>query len=101
MDFFANSELKNIDNSYAGLRGTLWGTEGLPEGICPGEELIANGENTLLQQVAEFYDKSQEPGGNPCYFNLDDDIPDNPEDLVGKFVEELTRNALPNQYLFH
>ena len=67
MDFFANNQIKDIDNPYAGLGGTLWSTEGLPTGLCPGEELIVNGENTLLQQIGDFYGKSS---GNSCYLDL-------------------------------
>lgn len=86
MDFFANNKIKDVNNEYVGLGGTLWETEGQPGGICNGEELIANGENTLLQQVAIFYEKSS---GNSCYLNL-----------VKKFILNLTENTLPTQYGF-
>jgi|TARA_B100001964_G_scaffold208023_1_gene240304 hypothetical protein len=86
MDFFANNKIKDVNNEYVGLGGTLWETEGQPGGICNGEELIANGENTLLQQVAIFYEKSS---GNSCYLNL-----------VKKFILKLTENTLPTQYGF-
>jgi hypothetical protein len=100
MDFFANNKIKDIDNPYAGLGGTLWSQEGGVVGLCPGEELIANGKNTLLQQLAIFYEKSQGVGGNPCYFNLDDNIPSEPEDLAEKFIAELAQKSLPQQYTF-
>ncbi|MCH8004504.1 MAG: hypothetical protein IH934_07805 [Nanoarchaeota archaeon] len=85
MDFFANNKIKDINNPYAGLGGTLWQTEGQPGGICEGEELIANAETTLLQQIGEFYEKSS---GNICYL-----------ELAEKFIAELTQNSLPPQYL--
>jgi hypothetical protein len=91
MDFFANIKIKDVDNAYAGLGGTLWETEGQPGGICPGEELIPNGENTLLQQVADFYEKS---ATNICYFD-----PNN-EDLIERFINALIANSLPTQYNF-
>ena len=88
MDFFANNKIKDVNNEYVSLGGTLWETEGQPGGICNGEELIANGENTLLQQVAIFYEKSL-GNGNSCYL-----------DLVKKFILKLTENTLPTQYGF-
>lgn len=84
MDFFANNKIRDVDNEYAGLGGTLWSEEGRDTGLCPGEELTANLENTLLQQAAEFYEKS---AGNSCYL-----------DLAQKFIDELTKNMLPQQY---
>ena len=96
MDFFANNKIKDVDNPYVGLGGTLWQTEGQPGGICNGEELIANGENTLLQQIGEFYEKSQGPSGNTCYF----DPNPNAEDLIERFIEALIANSLPSQYDF-
>ena len=86
MDFFANNKIKDVDNEYVGLGGTLWEEEGSDTGLCPGEELTANVENTLLQQVAEFYEKS---AGNGCYL-----------ELAQKFIDELTKNILPLEYAF-
>jgi len=70
MDFFANSKIKDIDNPYAGLGGELWNLG-----------LINNSENTLLQQLAEFY------GNN----NLDE---------AEQFILELTNESLPSQFKF-
>ena len=94
MDFFANNKIKDVNNEYVGLGGTLWETEGQPGGICNGEELTVNGETTLLQQVAIFYEKSQGDTGNSCYFD-----PDN-EDLIERFIGSLVTNTLPLQYKF-
>ena len=94
MDFFANNKIKDVNNEYVGLGGTLWETEGQLGGICNGEELIVNGENTLLQQIAIFYEKSQGDAGNDCYFNPDT------EDLIERFIRNLVENILPPQYKF-
>ena len=94
MDFFANNKIKDVNNEYVGLGGTLWETEGQLGGICNGEELIVNGENTLLQQIAIFYEKSQGDAGNDCYFNPDS------EDLIERFIGNLVENILPPQYKF-
>ena len=100
MDFFANNKIKDIDNKYAGLSGTLWTDEGKEGGLCAGVELTANAENTLLQQIAIFYEKSQGDLGNDCYFNLLDNNPNEPEDLAEKFILKLTENTLPQKYKF-
>jgi len=100
MDFFAKNKIKDVDNLYVGLGGELWETEDLPGGLCPGEDLIANGENTLLEQIAVFYENSQPPTNKPCYFNLDDIIPDVPEDLIEKLILNLIQNIIPPQYGF-
>lgn len=94
MDFFANNKIKDVDNEYAGLGGALWNEEGKIGGICEGETLTANGENTLLQQVAIFYKKNEDAGYGNCYFD-----PIN-EDLIEKFILSLTENTLPPQYKF-
>ena len=86
MDFFANNKIKDIDNKYAGLSGTLWTDEGKEGGLCAGVELTANAENTLLQQIAIFYEKSSD---NSCYLNL-----------AEKFILKLTENVLPQKYEF-
>jgi hypothetical protein len=94
MDFFANNKIKDVNNEYVGLGGTLWETEGQLGGICNGEELIVNGENTLLQQIAIFYEKSQGDTGKACYFDPDT------EDLIERFIRNLVENILPPQYKF-
>jgi len=70
MNFFANNRIKDINNPYAGLGGLLW-----------QQGKITNPENTLLQQVAEFYSN--------------DDL-----STAEQFIAELTQNNLPPQYLF-
>ena len=78
MDFFASNRIKDVNNDYAGLGGTLWDD--------PCIDFEPNPENTLLQQVAEFYEKS---AGDTCYL-----------DLAEQFIIELTTNRLPPQYIF-
>ena len=70
MDFFANNKIKDVDNEYASLGGILW-----------QQGKITNAENTLLQQVAEFYKN-------------------NDLDTARTFIEELTKDVLPSQYTF-
>ena len=70
MDFFASNRIKDVNNEYAGLGGELWNLG-----------LITNPENTLLQQVAEFY-------------------ADDKQDIAEQFIAELTKNSLPLQYEF-
>ena len=100
MEFFANTQIKNVNNPYAGLGGTLWSTEGSSSGLCPGEQFTVDGEASLLQQLGIFYKKSQGAGGNPCYFNLDNTNPNEPEDLIEKFIGNLVEDTLPPQYSF-
>jgi hypothetical protein len=70
MDFFANNKIKDTNNPYAGLGGTLW-----------QQGKITNAENSLLQQVAEFYANS--------------DL-----DTAETFIIQLIENILPTQYKF-
>ncbi len=75
MDFFANNKIKDVDNAYAGLGGTLW-----------KEGKITNGENTLLQQIGEFYEKSKD---DAAYL-----------DITEQFIAELIQNVFPKEYSF-
>lgn len=70
MDFFSNTKIKDLNNAYAGLGGELW-----------KQGKITNAENTLLQQLGEFYAKN---------------------DLVTaeSFIREITQNSIPPEYLF-
>ncbi len=44
LNFLSNSKIKDINNPYAGIGGALW-----------AQGLITDIENTLLQQIGEFY----------------------------------------------
>jgi hypothetical protein len=70
MDFFATNKIGDINNEYAGVGGELW---------QDGD--ITNADNTLLQQVAEFYKEGK-------------------DDIAKDFIGELTRNTLPPEYQF-
>ena len=70
MDFFSNTKINEVNNAYAGVGGVLW-----QQGI------ITNEENTLLQQLGEFYAKN----------NLG---------TAEKFIANITENSIPPQYLF-
>lgn len=70
MDFFTNNKIKDANNPYAGLGGTLW-----------RQGKITNAENSLLQQMAEFY-------------------ANNDLDTAETFIIQLIENILPTQYKF-
>jgi len=70
VDFFSNTKVKDANNPYAGIGGELW-----------KQGMITNGENTLLQQLGEFYAK-------------------NDLATAEKFISNLTKNSIPQQYLF-
>ena len=70
MDFFADTKISDINNAYAGFNGQLW---------QQGD--ITNDDNTLLQQIGEFYAKNQ-------------------LGTAEKFIGNLTENIIPVQYLF-
>ena len=70
MQVFSNIKIKEINNEYARVGGTLW-----------QQGLINNSENTLLQQLGEFYFAN----------NLD---------IAEKFIFNITQNSLPQQFLF-
>lgn len=75
MDFFTNNKIKDVNNPYAGLGGELW-----------QQGKITNAENSLLQQVAEFYEKGKL---DPAYL-----------DTAETFIIELIEDILPAQYKF-
>ena len=84
MDFFANNEVKDINNAEVGLGGTYW--SGNEVTACNGGPITPNPENTLLQQLGDLYEKSLT---NSCYL-----------DIAGTFIEKLTQNTLPPSYSF-
>lgn len=70
IDFFSNTKINGVNNAYAGLGGELW-----------QQGKITNAENTLLQQLGEFYVKN-----DPV--------------TAEKFIANITENSIPPQYLF-
>lgn len=70
MDFFSGTKIKDLNNEYAGVDGTLWQS---------GQ--IDNADNTVLQQLALFYYQNR-------------------TDLAERMVSNLTHNRIPLQYNF-
>lgn len=70
MDFFADTKISGVNNEYAGVGGQLWDSG-----------LISNADNSLLQQLGEFYEQD----------NLD---------IAEQFILSLTENSIPPQFLF-
>ena len=70
MGFLSNTKIKDLNNAYAGIGGQLW-TQGT----------ITDADNSLLQQIGEFYKTS----------NLD---------IAEKFVQNVSKDVVPPQYLY-
>ena len=70
LNFLSNSKIKDINNPYAGIGGALW-TQGL----------ITDIENTLLQQIGEFY-----AAGNI--------------DTAEKFIANVSSGIIPPQFKY-
>ncbi|MFH0867747.1 MAG: hypothetical protein V1831_00375 [Candidatus Woesearchaeota archaeon] len=70
MDFFANNEIKDVNNYYSGVGGELWNLG-----------LITDTETTLLQQVGIFYARNE-------------------LDIAEQFIAALTKDSFPSQYTF-
>jgi len=70
LNFFFNVKVKDLNNPYAGIGGQLWNQ---------GE--ITDGDNSLLQQIGEFYTL-------------------NKLDLAEKFVQNVSFGAVPGQFYY-
>ncbi|HLC60131.1 MAG TPA: hypothetical protein VJJ52_01755 [Candidatus Nanoarchaeia archaeon] len=70
MSFMANTKIRNLNSPYAGLGGLLWKNGS-----------ITNADNSLLQQVGEFYYR-----GNYA--------------LAEKFVQNISVNVVPSQFKY-
>ena len=70
MDYLADTKIKNLDNTYAGIGGDLW-----------SRKEIVNPDNSLLQQAGEFYATGRMP-------------------LAYSFVKNTTSQSIPYQYLY-
>ena len=64
MNFFSDTKIKDLDNKYAGIGGDLWKNGS-----------ITDPENTLLQQVGEFYANSQIDTAEKFVQNVSDIVP--------------------------
>ena len=70
MNFLSNTKIKNINNPYGGMGGYLWNQ---------GE--ITDGDNTLLQQIGEFY-----------YLNK--------PNTAEKFIQNISKDVMPAQFRY-
>ena len=70
MNFLSNTKIKDINNPYAGIGGTLW-----------NQGAITDSENTLLQQIGEFYATN----------NLD---------VADKFIQNVSSGVMPQQFRY-
>lgn len=70
LNFLSETKIKNLNNAFAGIGGTLWlnGT-------------IADADNSLLQQIGEFYATKN-------------------FDTADKFVQNVSENIIPPQFLY-
>src|SRR3989344_5425040 len=70
LNMFSTTKIKDLNNPYAGLGGELWQN---------GE--ITNSENTILQQIGEFYARGK-------------------INMSSKFIENISVIVIPPQYEF-
>ena len=69
-NFLSSTKIKDLNNAYAGIGGILW-----------NQDIITDPENSLLQQIGEFYAK-------------------NNVDIAEKFIQNVSETALPYQYKY-
>jgi len=70
LSFLSNTKIKDLNNPYAGIGGQLW-----QQGI------ITDTENSLLQQIGEFYST-------------------NKLDTAEKFVQNVSVEVIPSQFRY-
>ena len=70
LNFLSNTKIKDLNNNYAGIGGDLW-----KQGV------ITDGDNSLLQQIGEFYAEN-----NP--------------DTAEKFIKNISFDAIPSQFSY-
>ena len=70
INFLSSKKIKDLNNPYAGIGGELW-----------NDGNITNGDNTLLQQIGEFYSTSQ--------LNLSE-----------KFIQNVSVGVIPTQFRY-
>lgn len=68
ISFLSNTKLKNLNNEYAGFGGELW-----------NQKLIHDSDNSLLQQIGEFYATKN-------------------FDIAEKFIQNVSRDVIPSQF---
>ena len=70
LNFLSNTKIKDLNNAYAGIGGTLW-----------GQGHIKDADNTLLQQAGEFYST-------------------NKPDIAEKFIQNVSAGIVPQQFRY-
>ena len=70
LNFFSKTKIKDLNNPYAGIGGELW-----------NGGVITDQENSLLQQIGEFYATNK--GG-----------------IAESFVESVSKDIVPYQYRY-
>ena len=70
LNFLSNTKIKELNNPYAGIGGTLW-----------SQGNITDPDNSLLQQIGEFY-ASDKP------------------DIAEKFIQNVSAGIVPQQFRY-
>ena len=70
LDFMSKRKIQDLNNPYSGIGGELW-----KQGI------ISNPDNSLLQQMGEFYEA-------------------NKLDIAEKFIENISKDVMPPQFRY-
>ena len=70
LNFFSNRKIMDLNNPYAGIGGTLW-----------NQGTITDADNSLLQQIGEFYAK-------------------NKLDIAEKFIQNVSAGVMPTQFRY-
>ena len=70
LNFLSNTKIKDLNNAYAGIGGELW-----------NQGSVTNADNSLLQQIGEFYAT-------------------NKLDTAEKFIQNASKGILPEQFRY-
>ena len=70
LNFLSGTKIKDLNNNYAGIGGELW-----------NQGMIDDPENSLLQQIGEFYSS-------------------NKIDTAEKFIQNVSKDAVPPQFRY-
>lgn len=70
LDFLSNTKIKDLNNPYAGIGGELW-----------NQGFITDADNSLLQQIGEFYAT-------------------NKLDTAEKFIQNASKGIVPEQFKY-
>jgi len=70
LDFLSNNKIKDLNNPYAGIGGEFW-----------NQGIITDADNSLLQQIGEFYAA-------------------NNFDTAEKFIQNVSKGIVPSQFRY-